>query len=263
MRQAPRTGRGGQRPGARPRRPQQRAVETRERLVAAALAVFASRGFDGATTREIARRAGVALAALPYHFETKEALWRAAADRIFGRLAERFAEPLRAARTAPGSEGPRRLLREFVRFAAEHPELHRFMLQEGTGPSARLSWLVDTHVRPLYDAVRGLAAPARRGVRGRPEHLYYAMIGAASMPYAVAPEFELLTGAKPDARGRVEAHIALLERLFFPDATETGSSRRAGEPRREGRPPAPPIAVTGGGAPRSPRRRGGSRRAGS
>lgn len=224
VRQAPRTGRGRERPGARPRRPQQRALETRERLVAAALAVFASRGFDGATTREIARRAGVALAALPYHFETKEALWRAAADRIFGLLAERFAEPLRAARAAPGDEGPRRLLREFVRFAAEHPELHRFMLQEGTGPSPRLTWLVDTHVRPLYTAVRGLAAPALRGAR--PEHLYYAMIGAASMPYAVAPEFELLTGAKPDARGRIEAHVALLEQLFFPGAAGTGPSRK-------------------------------------
>ena len=66
------------------RRPQQRSVATRERLVEAALAVFASHGFEGATTREIASRAGVALAALPYHFTTKEALWKAAADRIFG-----------------------------------------------------------------------------------------------------------------------------------------------------------------------------------
>jgi AcrR family transcriptional regulator len=55
------------RPAARRarRRPQQRSVETRERLVDAALLVFADHGFAGASTREIARRAGVALAALP------------------------------------------------------------------------------------------------------------------------------------------------------------------------------------------------------
>jgi len=77
---------------ARPaeRRPQQRSVETRDRLVDAALQEFATHGFEGATTREIARRAGVALAALPYHFTTKEALWRAAADRIFALLSETF-----------------------------------------------------------------------------------------------------------------------------------------------------------------------------
>ena len=64
------------------RRPQQRSLDTRERLVEAALHVFAQHGFEGATTREIARRAGVALAALPYHFETKQALWRAAANEV-------------------------------------------------------------------------------------------------------------------------------------------------------------------------------------
>jgi len=87
------------------RRPQQRSLETRERLVEAALEAFARDGFEGATTRAIARRAGVALAALPYHFTTKEALWKAAADRIFGRLGTR-----RDARAAVpfGSRGARR-----------------------------------------------------------------------------------------------------------------------------------------------------------
>jgi AcrR family transcriptional regulator len=221
VRQAARTARGRRLPTGGPRRrPQRRALETRERLVAAALAVFAARGFEGATTREIARRAGVALAALPYHFETKEALWRAAADRIFGLLAERFAGLLQGRDGTPAGERPRRLLREFVRFAAAHPELHRFMLQEGTGPSPRLTWLVATHVRPLYTTVRALLGEARRrgAPAGRPEHLYYAMVGAASMPYAVGPEFELLVGARPDAEALVEAHVALLERLFFPRA---------------------------------------------
>src|SRR5512134_1304657 len=110
------------------RRPQQRSLDTRDRLVEAALHVFAEHGFEGATTREIARRAGVALAALPYHFETKEALWRAAVDRIFGLLADRFAGALPGLAASEARERPRQLLRDFVRFAAEHPELHRFML---------------------------------------------------------------------------------------------------------------------------------------
>lgn len=229
MRQARPTGRRRPRPAPRPRRVQQRSLDTRERLVEAALAVFAQRGFDGATTREIARRAGVALAALPYHFETKEALWRAAADRIFGQLTERFAGVAASLEAMDPRERPKALLRDFVVFAAAHPELHRFMLQEGTGPSARLTWLVDTHVRPLYTAVCQMVEAAGRagvGVPGRPEHLYYAMIGAASMPYAMAPEFRLLTGTKPDTRDAVEAHTELLLRLFF------GASGRGAPARR-------------------------------
>jgi AcrR family transcriptional regulator len=213
MRQAP-----PRRSRAHARRPQQRSVETRERLVRAALQIFASRGFDGATTRAIAERAGVALAALPYHFETKEALWRAAADDVFGRMRERFQERARGLEGVDLRTRLRLLLREFLLFAADHPELHRFMLQEGTGPSARLAWLVETHVRPLYDFVSAALAEAQaQGIAppGRPEHLYYAIVGAASMPYAVAPEFALLTGADPAAGPRVEQHVETLIRLFF------------------------------------------------
>jgi AcrR family transcriptional regulator len=201
------------------RRPQQRSLDTRERLVEAALHVFAQHGFEGATTREIARRAGVALAALPYHFETKQALWRAAADRIFGQLGETFAKRLEG---LEGVETPTRLrllLRDFVRFQARHPELHRFMIQEGIGKSPRLAWLVETHIRPIYDFVRTLLEAAQgEGLTppGRPEHLHYMLIGAASSAYALAAEFELLTGRDPSDEKLVAEHVAALERLFLP-----------------------------------------------
>ena len=199
------------------RRTQQRAVETRERLVAAALEVFAGHGFEGATTREIARRAGVALAALPYHFTTKEALWKAAADCIFGQLRDHFETHAAGGAGAEPRERLQNLLRALVHFASEHPELHRFMLQEGTDRAQRLVWLVETHVRPLYRTVVRLAKEGQaRGflVEGRPEQVFYALIGAASLPYAMAPEYELLTRAKADTPRRVEDHVRFLLRLF-------------------------------------------------
>jgi len=202
------------------RRPQQRSVATRERLVEAALAVFASHGFEGATTREIASRAGVALAALPYHFTTKEALWKAAADRIFGLLAEHFETYQRETDGADPRSRLRVLLREFVLFASERPELHRFMLQEGTDGGERLAWLVDTHVRPLYRAAVALIEEGQAHgsiVEGRAEQVFYALIGAASLPYAMAPEHQLLTRARPDSKRRVEDHVRFLLRLFQVD----------------------------------------------
>lgn len=204
-----------------PRATQQRAIETRERLVDAALEVFARHGFEGATTREIASRAGVALAALPYHFTTKEVLWKAAADRIFGMLQEHFETHRHEMEEADPQSRLRVLLREFVFFAAKHPELHRFMLQEGTDRGERLVWLVDTHVRPLYRTVVGLVEEGRAHgvlVEGRGEQFFYALIGAASLPYAMAPEYQLLTRAKPDSPRRVEDHVEFLLRLFKVDA---------------------------------------------
>jgi AcrR family transcriptional regulator len=202
----------------RPRRPQQRSLDTRERLVEAALHVFADHGFAGASTREIARRADVALAALPYHFTTKEALWRAAADRIFGLLGETFRRRLEGLEGVDPRTRLRLLLRDFVRFQARHPELHRFMIQEGIGKSPRLAWLVETHIRPIYEYVRSLTEDAQRAgfARiGRPVHVHYMLIGAASSIYALAAEVELLTGLDPTDERLVSEHVATLERLFL------------------------------------------------
>src|SRR4051794_2592996 len=59
---------------------------TRQRILVAALDLFADLSFEGATTREIAARAGVSQPSLNYHFQTKEELWRAAVDRLFAQL---------------------------------------------------------------------------------------------------------------------------------------------------------------------------------
>ena len=61
---------------------------TRDRIVAAAADLFAERSFDGATTREIAARAGVAQPLLNYHYRSKDELWRAAVDSLFESLTQ-------------------------------------------------------------------------------------------------------------------------------------------------------------------------------
>jgi AcrR family transcriptional regulator len=54
--------------------------ERRDRILQAAVACFASRGFSGTTTREVAERAGITEAGLYRHFESKEVLYAAIID---------------------------------------------------------------------------------------------------------------------------------------------------------------------------------------
>jgi AcrR family transcriptional regulator len=62
-------------------------LETRNKLLAAAAAHFAAKGFDKATTTGICHAAGANIAAVHYHFRSKEQLyaeaWRHAFERSF------------------------------------------------------------------------------------------------------------------------------------------------------------------------------------
>jgi len=207
----------------RPRRLQRRSLETRDRLVDAAVHEFAEKGFGAASTRAIAARAGVSQSAVPYHFATKDALWKAAANSLFGRLREQFEARRAGLEGVDARTQASLMLRDYVLFAAAHPELHRFMLQEGTGPSERLAWLVDQHIRPTFEFLAGQLADLEAiGAKpiGRPEHLQYMMIGAGAMPYALAPEFGLLTGEDAFSKELIEAHAEAVVALFFPETGE-------------------------------------------
>jgi AcrR family transcriptional regulator len=61
-------------------------------LLNAALEVFASRGYAGSTTREIARRAGVSEGLLFRHFGTKVALFEEAVVRPFARYLDDYVD---------------------------------------------------------------------------------------------------------------------------------------------------------------------------
>jgi AcrR family transcriptional regulator len=56
-------------------------VKTRETILAAALDVFAEKGFDGTSIADIAAVAQVPKSLLQYHFGTKEELWKACLEQ--------------------------------------------------------------------------------------------------------------------------------------------------------------------------------------
>ena len=180
---------------------------------------FAAHGFEAASTRSIAAAADTQQPQINYHFESKEALWKAALDHLFDRLDESMRRHA-AALPAPVTVRDRLAVtvRSFVHAAAELPELNRIMVHESTVPSDRLRWIVDRHTRPRFElvATEWRAARATGEVPPIDESvLYYSLVGAASLAYVNAPEAELL-GYNTLDPAFIVAHADALVLTFLP-----------------------------------------------
>jgi AcrR family transcriptional regulator len=122
-----------------------RGADTRARLIEAALDVFGRLGFEGATTRQIAKEAGANLAAIVYHFGGKEALHVAVAEHIVGRISAslgpdiaRMSDASAVASPAAAREALIRVLGHYVDVLlgnAEAERWARFIVREQMHPT--------------------------------------------------------------------------------------------------------------------------------
>jgi AcrR family transcriptional regulator len=142
--------------------------DTPGRLLAAASALFAERGFHGTTVREIAERAGVNVAAGNYHYGSKKALYLEVFRAQFAHIRTALAE--RGAVRAPGEldalsrPALARLLRSRVQVMLDlllgpPPGLHGTLMQrEMCDPSEALPVIVAEFIRPMIEEMRQIVA---------------------------------------------------------------------------------------------------------
>jgi AcrR family transcriptional regulator len=198
--------------------------DSRERILTAALAAFAERGFEGATTRDIAARAGVNQGLIKYYFDGKLKLWRAAVDRAFAELRATIDGTLGDATLVDEAERTRRLIRRYVRFVAGHPEFIRMMHDEGKRSGARMRWLVDRHIRPLHAAITAVLERAQQ--RGQlpsdipTVHFHYILVGSVGLIFHQAEECKRLAGVDPTDASVVEAHADAVAHVILGPPTE-------------------------------------------
>lgn len=179
----------------------------RSRILAAALELFSTSGFEGASLRQIADRASVMHQLVVYHFKTKEALWRAVITSILGDNIARLGAWRRQLEAVSPAEALRTVVREFVLFTARRPEFHRIATFEGRADNDRIRWLLETYIRPYYsfstDLIRAAQAvgAARPGNAGR---LHYGLIGLVTTNFVFAHEYRAMTGLDPFDPGEIE-----------------------------------------------------------
>ena len=124
--------------------------DTRQRLLDAAEQIFAEKGYEGATVREIVTRAGANIAAINYHFGDKERLYIEAVKSAFTCQREGFPLPEWPPGTPPADK-----LRDFIhtlvsRMVDDRGPCGRrqLMMRELAQPSAACAAVVQDQIRP-------------------------------------------------------------------------------------------------------------------
>lgn len=199
----------------------------RERILRAAIAAFAERGFDGATWKAIAEEASVTQGLIRFYFQSKDNLWRAAVQKARD---ERVAHMPPSAvgeaggeATRPTRAGVERWLRAFAEHVARFPQEARILAHEARAPTARLRWASEAFLRQdsedFLQAVRTLQGYGWfRDID--PDALRYMMVGATQYMFLVPGEARLVSDLDTHTDGVVAAHVEAVVRLFMAHAPE-------------------------------------------
>lgn len=206
------------------RKQQQRSIVTQQKLLDAAIAAFSENGFKGTSTRDIAERAGVHHPLITYHFKNKETLWRAAADKIYREFNLSLVKAMSEVPDVDAKAKATAFVRTYLQYSRSQPALHRVILQEANYPSERLDWLVENHLRPLFDEVhKALANLQDMGVApaGNPALLFNMIRVCAGGLIALKLELKHTSDIDLDSDEQVEELAEMIIRVFFPGSQAT------------------------------------------
>jgi TetR/AcrR family transcriptional regulator len=198
--------------------PRKRGEDVRRRILDAALECFGAFGFDGASTRAVAERAGVTHTLVLYHFDSKDALWLKMMEDALNAYRESISANLDTSDNRPASETLRIFIEQFVRLSARYPQIHRIMTMEGNQESARIHWVINNHLRDHYMRIRDLIKLGQTEGTVREcdaARLYYFIIGGGGTPYTLSIEYRALTGRDVFSEAEIYRNIAFLFEVVF------------------------------------------------
>lgn len=147
-----------------------------ERLLNAGTRLFAERGIDGVAIRDLAKAAGVNVAAVHYHFGGKDELYAAVIERVFSAAAglrEDLKAELARATASTDPAVARDALQSCIRqlilrlFRGSEPSwIGAYLSRESLCPTPSMERVLDSFVRPAWDVFIALLEVIRPDLAG-------------------------------------------------------------------------------------------------
>ncbi len=181
----------------------------------AALKAFAEHGYAAVSVRMLNKQLGVSHSWVHQRFGSKRALWYAAVDHAFGRQATTIAfdptvnDPL---------EQLELVIRRFLRYTAEHPDLGRLVSIEAAEDTERLDYLYEHYIDPPRTSLQRLLTHLIAEGRVRPvkmRTLFLLIAHGAAAPFELAPLAQHLADSEAAPVADVEEHIESATRIII------------------------------------------------
>jgi AcrR family transcriptional regulator len=229
--------------GIRERRERER-QELRQKILDAARELFAARGYEAVTMREIAARIEYSATALYKHFADKESLVRELCHQDYAALAGRFME---AVSSGDPLERMARAGLVYLDFAAQNPAHYRLMFMGELPPTPPGEGEREDPTRNAYVFLRALVSELVRAGLLRPEltdvdlvaQTVWATVHGVAALELTLPHNEGWLDFRP-RHERFSAGLEVVARSIARDPDAAAATLRrvlAGEPEKAGRSP--------------------------
>ncbi len=205
-------------------RGQRKGEQTAARILDAAEALFAERGYAGTSLRDVAEAVGLRTPSLYNHFESKELLYAAVLDRVVDpvlRILNRFI-------AAPAAERPEpaEVIHQVMALLDAHRNLPLLLFHETQTGGRRLTPALRERLSPIFARAFETVEAADEDGRFEKDEipllvlsLYHAIVGF----YAITPFYREVAGEdlqSPAARARQSRFLTRMVEALFDHAPD-------------------------------------------
>ena len=200
------------------------ASDTRSQILAAARCVFARRGLDGASVREVAQKAKVNNAMIYYHFKDKVELYRAVLSESFAAFDRIWDHDIYSSE-ANARDKIQKYVEELIRFQHVHEELRRILSIELASCRRNYKWLGENLFKHSYQKLEAIVTEGiRRGEIRKidPAQAIASLVGIVIHSFIMKPVAEYASGRPMELP--VGEFGSFVTGMFFDGLGQTGKA---------------------------------------
>ena len=168
---------------------------TAERILDAAEALFAERGYAGTALRDVASAVGLRTPSLYNHFSSKDSLYAAVLERGIRPVFEVLSEVVEVHRGADRDLG--RLVERVTALVAQHPSVPRLIQHETLAGGRRLTPMLQAWIQPVFERAQEMVETSSAATRWQPDQfpllvlaMYHVFVGY----FNIAPLYRDMNG---------------------------------------------------------------------